>query len=305
MKEQIARINNIDISYQAFGNINDPAIILMMGNSAQGIMWPDDFCQKLAALKFHVIRFDYRDTGLSSCCDYEKAAYNLMDLMKDVIGLVDHLKIQKAHFIGLSMGGAIALLLAVHYPDRILSITTMMSSPDLSIKNNAFKGLKQSEDRLPPPAAEFIRDVINLNSIAPNNREEKIKQLVENWRLANGSKASFDEAYWQELMEKCLDREEKNLSAKEIKFANHSNHTKAQMASTEPNLGMLDKINCPTLILQGSADPIFPKAHAEIAASLIPRAQLHIVNNMGHALNPVFFDELLSVISKHLFAHEE
>src|SRR5436190_18271757 len=135
MTGQIVKINAINLWHEQFGNPQHPTIVLMMGNSAQGIMWTDEFCERLIAQQFHVIRFDYRDTGLSTCIDYEINPYHLVDLMEDVISLLDALKIQHAHFVGLSMGGAIALLLAVYHAERVLTITSMMSSPELSIKN--------------------------------------------------------------------------------------------------------------------------------------------------------------------------
>src|SRR3990167_627034 len=270
----LASINDVNISYETFGSKTDPAIFLLMGNSAQGMMWDDAFCQKLAGSKHFIVRFDYRDTGLSSCIDYDKQPYNLTDLTNDVLALMDELCIQKSHFVGLSMGGAIVQLLALHHQSRILTITLMMTSPDLSIKNNAFKGIAATHSVLSPPSTEFVNKAIEINKIPAKTHQDKIKQIVENWRLANGTKAPFDEAYWVKLVEKAMERESKNPAAKDLKFANLGNHSKAQMASAEPNLKVIKNISVPCLIIHGKEDPIFPVDHAEALAENIKNSKL-------------------------------
>ena len=300
MSNQFTTINDIKICYETFGNKTDPAIFLLMGNSAQGIMWDDTFCHKLADSKHFIIRFDYRDTGLSSCIDYNKNPYDLTDLTNDVLDLMDELGIKKSHFVGLSMGGAIAQLLAMYHRSRVLTVILMMTSPDLSIKNNAFKGISTPHSVLAPPSAEFINKVIETNKIPAKTNVDKIKQIVENWRLANGTKAPFDEIYWFKLIESAMERESKNPEAKDLKFANLGNHTKAQMASTEPNLNVIKDISVPCLIIHGKEDPIFPVSHAEALAENIKKSKLVLVNDMGHALNPNYFDEIIKEIVVHV-----
>jgi pimeloyl-ACP methyl ester carboxylesterase len=299
MAENIVSSNGITLCYEAFGNKNNPAVLLIMGNSAQGIMWPNEFCEALAMQNRYVIRFDNRDTGLSSCIDFAMNPYNLMDLASDALSILDMLEIQRAHIVGLSMGGSIAQLLAMHHQDRVLSITTMMSSPDLSIKNDAFAGKDTSSAKLPPPKQEFVNAAIALNKTVPITKLDKINQLVENWHLANGDKASFDKSYWFRLNEKALQRQELNPDAKSLKFANHGNHSKAQMATSEPSLKTLPLIRVPTLVIHGVEDPIFPPAHAEKMAELIPDAKLLIIKQMGHALNPIFFNKITQAIIDH------
>ena len=299
MTGKIISVNNIKIWYETFGHKHDPAILLIMGNSAQGIMWTDDFCEKIAAGKRYVIRFDNRDTGLSTCFDFGKNPYDLFDLAKDALSLLDALEIKKAHIVGLSMGGSIAQLLAIYHADRILSITSMMSSPDLSIKNDAFLGKDTSQATLPPPKKEFVEAVIALNKIKPESRQEKIKQIVGNWRLANGEKAIFDEDDWLHMIENAMTREESNPDARNVKFANHSNHSKAQIATTEPNLNTLKLISTPTLVIHGTEDPIFPPAHAKAVANSVINGKLLLIDKMGHALNPIFFDQIIDAIIDH------
>ncbi len=299
MPHGISLVNNVHIWHETFGQKEHPAVLLIMGNSAQGMMWPEKFCRKLAAANRYIIRFDHRDTGLSSCIDFEKNPYDLFALAQDALGLLDILGVKKAHIVGLSMGGSIAQLLAIYYKERILSITSMMSSPDLSVKNDAFSGKDTTHATLPPPKKEFVEAVIALNKIAPKTKQDKITQIVENWRLANGEKASFNENYWHQLVEETIEREESRPDAIKIKFANHGNHSKAQMASSEPNLKTLKLISVPTLVIHGSEDPIFPPLHAQSVVDCVPNSKLLLIDGMGHALNSAYFETIILEIIKH------
>lgn len=299
MSEHYLLINNINLCYETFGNQANAAIFLLMGNSAQSIMWDDRFCQKLADSNYFIVRFDYRDTGLSSCIDYDKNPYTLTDLTNDVLGLMDKLSIVKAHFVGLSMGGSIAQLLGIYHSERVLSLALMMSSPDLSIKNNAFHGVIEHDSPLSAPSSDFIQQVLELNQVQTKTNEDKIKQITANWKLANGSKALFDEHYWLALVEKAMIREARNIEACDLKFANLGNHSKAQMASPEPNLLVMDKIMVPCLIIHGKEDPIFPVDHAQFLAENIENSRLVLIDKMGHALNPVFFNQIIDELLLH------
>src|SRR4029079_15289259 len=112
-----------------FGDPADPSILLVMGAAGQGIMWPDEFCAALAAGRRHVIRYDNRDTGRSTCFDYSKQPYTLADMARDAVGLLDALGIPKAHVGGASMGGMIGQILAIEHRERLRTLTSIMSSP--------------------------------------------------------------------------------------------------------------------------------------------------------------------------------
>ncbi|RZI46460.1 alpha/beta fold hydrolase [Candidatus Finniella inopinata] len=298
--EQFAHINNLRICFETFGTNTDPAVLLIMGNSAQGIMWPEAFCKKLAKNSLFVIRYDQRDTGKSTCVNFDDNPYNLFDLASDALGLLDELDIKNAHIVGLSMGASIAQLLALHHAGRVISITSMMSSPDLSIKNDAMAGKETPNSILPPPDKDWLKKVLKLNDVSPKTKQDKIRLIVENWKLANGDKVDFDFEEWQQLIEAALDRQETNPSAKDLKIANHGNHSKAQIATDEPNLEVLKLVNVPTLVIHGKEDPIFPPAHAEMLGKTIPNARLVVIDDMGHTLNPTFFDEIIHQITLHI-----
>ena len=123
-ESNIAHANGIDIWYETFGTPTDPAYLLITGGGGcQGILWPTYFCERLAKEGFYVIRYDNRDSGFSTCFDFNTNPYTLSDIAKDAIGLLDFLRIEKAHVFGLSMGGLVAKIMAAHYPQRIFSIS--------------------------------------------------------------------------------------------------------------------------------------------------------------------------------------
>ena len=152
----IVKSNGIHIAYESFGKVTDPALILIHGTGAPMTNWPVEFCRKLAARNLRVIRFDNRDIGLSTkldslgqpdwaaiypffkTCKPAPLPYTLKDMANDVIGLMDALKISKAHIAGASMGGAIAQILTIYYPERVLTLTSLCASsgnPDLPAGN--------------------------------------------------------------------------------------------------------------------------------------------------------------------------
>lgn len=295
MINKVAIFNNMQIWHETFGDKNNPAVLLMMGNGCDAMLWPGIFCENLARRGFYVIRFDQRDTGLSSWIDFTQNPYTLMDMAGDAVGLLDVLDIQKSHIVGFSTGGLIAQLLALHFPQRILSLTLMMTSIDLTIKNDAFCGIDMSGAKLPPPKPEFIQAVLQLNSVKPVSLPEKIKRLVDNFRLANGAKAPYDEQFFYQLFECSL----KRIDGKLNKVGHESNHSLATSATPMLREEELASISKPTLVIEGGEDPIFP-GHAEAMVKLIPNAQLLLIEEMGHTLNPHYFSVIINAMADHM-----
>src|SRR5215216_6794004 len=142
MAEELAKIGDVEICFETFGSRDDPALLLVMGLGTQMIAWPEGFCRQLAGRGFFVIRYDNRDIGRSTHMrqyrpptirqlllrDKSAAKYSLADMAADGMGLLDHLGIERAHVAGASMGGMIAQTMAVRYPDRVLSLASIMSN---------------------------------------------------------------------------------------------------------------------------------------------------------------------------------
>lgn len=299
-KERTIHANGVDLFVEEFGRPEDPALLLVMGNSAPGLVWPDAFCERLAAARLRVIRFDQRDTGLSTYVDFKLAPYTLDDLVDDTFALLDAMKIGKAHVVGLSQGGVIAYRMALKAPQRLASLVILMSSADLRPKNDAFAGAPVREGELPRPSADYVAQVIALNATAPANEDEIATRFIENFRLAKGPRSPFDEAAWQALGRAFAQRPALRADGLTATLANNSNHALAQKATPAITEAQLASIALPVLIMQGSDDPIFPLEHAQWAAATIPGAHLCVIDRMGHALDPAFFAPMVDGL-KHFY----
>ncbi len=274
---------------ESFGNAAHPAVLLLMGNSAPGLVWPDAFCTGLAGAGFYVLRFDQRDTGLSSYVDYEASPYTLAALARDALGVLDGFGIARAHVVGLSQGGVLAYRMALLAPERLISIATVMSSPQLHPKTNAFRGLPPVAGELPRPDPAYVAAVIALNAVAPVGLEAAAKRFVDNFRLAKGPRSPFDEAAWAALGHAFATRPLARQDGLTAAIANASNHARAQAATPELTADELAGLTLPLLNIHGGGDPIFPPQHARWAAQIVPGARLLLIADMGHALDPAFF----------------
>ena len=282
--------------YETFGNKSDPALLLMMGNSCDATLWPEPFCRMLSDKGLYVIRFDQRDTGLSTWIDFSEKPYTLNDMAEDALHLLETEHVEKAHIVGFSTGGAIAELFALNYPSRVLTLTLMMTSIDLQIKNDAFMGKDMSHAELPPPKASFIKAILDLKKRSINTLQDKIELMVDNFKEANGNKAFYDRDYFYKLFEASL----KRVDGRSQKVGHESNHALATSATSPLTKQELKSISAPTLVIAGEEDPIFPPPHGEKTADAIPAARLLSIEGMGHVLNPVFFPQIVHAIERHI-----
>src|SRR5882757_2595814 len=192
---QIARANGIDICYEIFGDANAEPMLLIMGLGAQMIHWDDDFCRQLAARGFRVIRFDNRDIGKSSRLTGGKrlgplellklrflkipvaAPYKLLDMAEDTIGLMDALGIKLAHLVGASMGGMIAQEIAISFPQRVRSLTSIMSTT--------------GNPKVPPPTRQASAMMM---APPPKSKEEYLTRYGQTWKVLRVGHFPLDEA---------------------------------------------------------------------------------------------------------------
>jgi pimeloyl-ACP methyl ester carboxylesterase len=286
--------NGIKLEYETFGDRNRPAILLIMGLAGQLIHWPDDFCAALAADGYHVIRYDNRDIGLSSKLDQlgkpqllragiasllrlpARAPYKLDDMARDAVGLLDALKIRSAHVIGVSMGGMIAQILAALYPQRVLSLVSIMST--------------SGNPRLPGPSLKIKLRMIRRPQ--KFDRESLVQHSMQTWRLI-GSPAGYapDDATLRAKVERSYDR---NFHPQGL-----SRQTAAILASGS-RVPLLPRIVAPTLIIHGAEDTLVPVAAAPELAKHIPGARLEIIPGMGHDLPAALIPRLVDLILPHL-----
>ena len=281
-----AHANGIDIAYETFGSPADPALLLVMGLGAQMIAWDEGFCSLLTSKGFHVIRFDNRDVGLSSkteggpmpdvakamAGDDSTASYKLTDMAGDAAGLLTELGIDRAHVVGASMGGMIAQQMAISFPERVLSLCSIMSTT----------GNPEVGQGTPEAMALIVGP-------RPTTREEVIDAGVKSARFLYGSGFPFDEAKARARAERAYDR-----SFYPLGFARQIVAVRASGDRTEALAG----VRVPTVVIHGEDDPLVTPSGGEATAAAVPGATLVTVPGMGHSVPegawPVIADAIVA-----------
>jgi pimeloyl-ACP methyl ester carboxylesterase len=285
-----ARANGIDIEYETFGRRTDPAVLLIMGFSAQMTMWPVALCEGLAARGFYVIRFDNRDAGKSTHLAHlgspnvgeamakimtgEKipAPYLLDDMAADAAGLLDALGIERAHIVGASMGGMIAQIVAAKYPRVTRSLVSIMST---------------TGRRDLPPAKPEAMTVLTMPP-ASDSREDRMAAGRKIWTTIGSPGFPATEQELTELLEREVDRVPYDP-------AGPARQLVAILAS-EPRNDILKTVRCPCLVIHGADDPLVPLEGGRDTAACIAGCELVIVPGMAHdftnALVPVYLDHI-------------
>lgn len=279
IRGQIVKIGNSDLWCDFFGDKNNPALVLLMGGGCQGIFWTETFCEKLAALGLFVIRFDQRDTGLSS---YSKDSYTLLDMAKDVVNLLNQLNIKRAHVMGISMGGAIAQILAAHFPSYVHSLILVATTGDFHPVAAAMEGDFTPQHSLSSPEKEWFQWIKEAEELPLLAFRKRIQKHMEGWRILNGKKTEFPYGYYLHLLKESIKRQRS--------FKALLQHRAALLASLDCLLKTQGNINVPALIIHGGCDPLFPKDHAKSLAASIAQSKLVLIEEMGHNFCPCFHD---------------
>lgn len=287
MSIRIADCGEVSLAYETFGSPEDPALVLVMGLATQMLGWHDDFCQLLADSGLYVIRFDNRDIGLSTHLaaagmpdlspvfvggSIKDAPYALADMADDTCRLLDALGIHRAHVVGASMGGMIAQEFALRHPDRLLSLTSIMSTPAPSIG-------------APTPAAMGA-----LFSAPPTTPEEAGARSVEVYRVIGSPGYPLDEAGLSERGQESFRR------------ANDPAGVARQFAAIQAGgdrterLGALD---VRTLVLHGEDDPLVQLEGGTATAEAVPAARLVTYPGMGHDLPRALWPAIIGEIVSH------
>ena len=261
--------NGITLCYETFGSPADPALLLVMGLGGQLTMWEESFCARLALNSLFVIRFDNRDVGLSTkmeqapapdmakamAGDFSSASYTLWDMADDAVGLLDHLGIATAHICGASMGGMIAQAIAIQHPERVLSLTSIMSTT-----GNPNVGQ-------PKPEA-----MATLMSPPPTTREAAIEQGVKTW-TTSGGRYSVDSAELRARIARDFDRSAYPAGTARQMLA---------ILATGDRTEALGQVRVPTLVIHGAEDSLVTLSGGQATAEAIPGAELLVIDGMGH-----------------------
>jgi pimeloyl-ACP methyl ester carboxylesterase len=264
---QFVDVAGVRLCVQVFGDPRDPAILLIAGMHSSMDGWDEEFCARLAAGPRFVIRYDHRDTGQSACWPPGAPSYTGDDLTADALGVLDALGITEAHIAGMSMGGAIAQRIAVEHPARVASLTLMSTT--------AIGPCRPGSPELPPPSAELTR---SPGPPEPDwtERAAVIRYMVEGERRL--SRSGFDEEHARERAARTVDR----TTDVQASMTNHALLAETTAASPP----RIDRISAPTLVIHGTADPLFPYPHAEALAYTIPGAELLPLPGVGHQVPP-------------------
>jgi pimeloyl-ACP methyl ester carboxylesterase len=269
---RVLQVNQLELWTESFGNKENPALILIMGSGGQGILWPQAFCEQLASGGYYVIRYDHRDTGLSSSINYHQTPYTLMDMTQDVVAILDQYSLPKAHVVGASMGGLIAMLLAAHHADRVASLALMMTTIDMRPCFDAFQGQKSSSSLSAP--TEAVLAAAKNAVTPPKTLDEKVDFFMANLKINSGDKVSLDLDACRQLALQVFARMKNPEGV--------ANHFQAILASYDSYSQAPKAIKAPTLILHGDSDPIFPLDHAYATQEAIPHSRLEIIPGLGH-----------------------
>ena len=286
MTERFIQSNRIEIWTEDFGEAGHPPILLIAGATAQGLMWRTAFCQQLADHNRYIIRYDHRDTGLSTCFDFAETPYTFADLADDAVGVLDAYNIAKAHIVGLSMGGMIGQTIAIEHPDRICSLVSICSSPGQNNKDAESTGFAP----LPSPTSKYIALINDWRRSPPQTRQEHIDLRVRVFRTLAGSLVPFDEAGERQFCEQEYDRA--------LNYVARTNHGLAAGASPDRRAALM-KVATPTLVIHGTEDPVLPYAHGVATAEVIPNAKLMTIEGLGHELPAAIWPAVIEAIVSH------
>jgi pimeloyl-ACP methyl ester carboxylesterase len=281
---RVAAPSGIEIAYERFGDPDAPPMLLVMGLGRQMLGWLDEFCSALVARGLHVIRFDNRDAGLSTHLhdapppdvmaalsgDSSSAAYTVSDMAADSVGLLDALALESAHIVGASMGGMIAQTMAIEYPDRVRSLTSIMSTT--------------GDDTVGQATQEALGALLSAPAMS---REEAVERTVSTLRVIGSPGFEFDEKGVRERAGIAYDRAyDPPGVARQIV---------AVLASGD-RTASLRLVNLPTLVLHGAQDPLVDVSGGRATADAVPDAELVVFDGMGHDLPRALWPEITARI---------
>jgi len=267
----------VDLCTEAFGDPEDPPVLLVMGIGGSMLWWEEGFCRMLVEGGRFVIRYDHRDTGRSVTYEPGGPEYTGADLVADAVGVLDAHGIPAAHVVGVSAGGAFTQLLALAFPQRVLSLVLISTSP------------ATAGERELPPASDRYRRFPASAELDWSDRGSVVDYLVGYTQMLSGGERPFDEAAARELVRRDVERA-RNIAAAE-------NH--AALPEGELPQAPLSSIDVPTLVIHGTADPMFPLEHGQALAEEIPGARLLTLDGAGHGVDRADWETIARAIVEH------
>ncbi|WP_032917553.1 alpha/beta fold hydrolase [Mesorhizobium erdmanii] len=277
-------INRRELASEAFGDPENPPLLLIMGAMASMLWWPQAFCRDLADAGLYVIRYDNRDTGRSTKYPPGKPPYTFDDMADDAIGVLDRHGVGRAHVAGMSMGGMIAQLVALKHPSRVASLTVISSSP-----------VGMDTSHLPQTTDAYIKHSSEGGDVDWADRRQVVDFMVRDARAIASTAHPFDETRMRAFIEQDYVRSGGFLSA--------TNHF-----SLEGGDGWkcrLYEMAAPLLVIHGTSDPIFPVEHGEALAKMVAGGRLLRIEGGGHELHPQDWPAMQAAIVAHIRSNRD
>jgi pimeloyl-ACP methyl ester carboxylesterase len=277
MAERMVHAGDVELCTEAFGDPADPPVLLVHGLGASMLWWEEGLCRLLSDAGRFVIRYDHRDTGRSVTYEPGRPGYAAGALVRDAAGVLDAYGVGAAHVVGVSAGAGMAQLLALEHPERVRSLVLISSSPAVPTGRE-----------LPPPVEAFGR-FFSMATVDWTDPESVGEYVVAYARMLAGDQRPFDEPAMRNLVRRELGR------ARD--FAARRNHELLAM-DDYPHMP-LASIGAPTLVIHGTADPMFPFEHGQALADAIPGARLLALQGAGHGIERVDWTTIAAAIVEH------
>jgi pimeloyl-ACP methyl ester carboxylesterase len=277
MAERMVHAGDVELCTEAFGDPADPPVLLVHGLGASMLWWEEGFCRLLSDAGRFVIRYDHRDTGRSVTYEPGRPGYAAGALVTDAAGVLDAYGVEAAHVVGVSAGAGMAQLLALEHPERVRSLVLISSSPAVPTGRE-----------LPPPVEAFDR-FFSTATVDWTDPESVGEYVVAYARMLAGDQRPFDEPTMRNLVRRELGR------ARD--FAARRNHDLLAM-DDHPHMP-LASISAPTLVIHGTADPMFPLEHGEALADEIPGTRLLALQGAGHGIDRADWITIAAAVIEH------
>ncbi|MFG2224340.1 alpha/beta fold hydrolase [Streptomyces sp. NPDC048644] len=286
MQQFIEAAPGVRLWTEQHGAPDAPPLLLVMGAQASGLGWPDPFVEALAA-RHRVIRYDHRDTGRSTW-SFADNPYRIADLAQDVITVLDGLGIDRAHIVGMSLGGMLTQMALADRPERFLSATLMCTMALSTRPYTAPDGAETPVADLPGIAPEVLE--MWARPVEDHGLEAELDRRTQHWRVLNGGRLPFDAAYFRAQERRIIEHTGRYATS-----TAHGTADDAGMLRTEA----LAANRVPTLVIAATAEPVFPPPHPQHIAQCLNTPHLTEIPGMGHALPPAVHTPLATAILEH------
>ena len=281
----MALVNGVEIAYETFGDDDAPVILLIMGLGVQMLGWDEELCRTLADRGYRIVRFDNRDVGRSTkveggprpnvmaalAGDTSTASYTLDDMADDCVALLDLLGVDAAHLVGASQGGMIAQTIAIRHPERVLSLTSIMSTT--------------GDRAVGYPHPEALPALLTQ---PPADREGFVDFVVTAWRTIGSRGFEIDEEALRAMAGASYDRGI---------FPDGTARQLVAIIASGDRTEALRRIDVPTTVIHGTDDPLIDVSGGRATAAAIPGANLELIEGMGHDLPRAVWPRLVELIT--------